>query len=176
MRLLNKVILALAVVLAIGVGVAVAAAITSTSFAGTTGTTDGATTIGGTSSTLQDSTAPVQTGTGDVSGPCDEAEHANDPQCSGAQTTEDNDDVAGVDVSGPCDEAEHADDPRCTGAQTRGDDDENNSGPSENSGPGNADEDSEDNSGPGNADEDLDDDSGSGESGHSGSGEDDSGP
>ena len=139
MRLLNKVILALAVVLAIGVGVAVAAAITSTSSAGTR-TTDGATPIGGTSSTLEDSTAPAQTGTGDVSGPCDEAEHANDPQCSGAQTTEDNDDVAGVDMSGPCDEAEHADDPRCTGAQTRGDDDENNSGSSENSGPGNADE------------------------------------
>ena len=87
MRLLNKVIVALAVVLAIGVGVAVAAAITSTSSAGTTGTTDGATTIGGTTSTLEDSTAPAQTGTGDVSGPCDEAEHADDPRCSGVQTT-----------------------------------------------------------------------------------------
>ena len=97
MRLLNKVIVALAVVLAIGVGVAVAAAITSTSSAGTTGATDGAT-IGGTTSTLEDSAVPAPTGTGDVSGPCDEAEHANDPRCSGAQTTEDNDDDAGVDV------------------------------------------------------------------------------
>ena len=88
MRLLNKVILALAVVLAVGVGVAVAAAITSTSSAGPTGTTDGATTIGGTTSTLEDSMARRQTGTGDVSGPCDEAEHANDPQCPGVQTTE----------------------------------------------------------------------------------------
>ena len=47
----------------------------------------------------------------DISGPCDEAEHANDPRCAGqAPTTrrpqgdEDN--------SGPCDEAEHAQRPR----------------------------------------------------------------
>jgi hypothetical protein len=61
------------------------------------------------------------------------------------------DDPAGVvDISGPCDEAEHAQDPRCTDVDLDGDDD--NSGPSENSGPGNADDESEhhkDNSGPG---------------------------
>jgi hypothetical protein len=65
----------------------------------------------------------------DISGPCDEAEHANDSRCTGAQapapapavpgvTT----DEAGEDVSGPCDEAEHANDPRCTGAATSTDD------------------------------------------------------
>ena len=59
----------------------------------------------------------------DLSGPCDEAEHRNDPRCTGATvpapapapvvTTADEDGPA--DVSGPCDEAEHRNDPRCTG-------------------------------------------------------------
>ena len=59
----------------------------------------------------------------DISGPCDEAEHRNDPRCTGATvpapapapivTTADDDGPA--DVSGPCDEAEHRNDPRCTG-------------------------------------------------------------
>src|SRR6185312_3836395 len=66
----------------------------------------------------------------DVSGPCDEAEHANDPRCTGAArvvagtapgataptTTTRDDDGNREDVRGPCDEAEHANDPRCTGA------------------------------------------------------------
>ena len=87
-------------------------------------------------------------------GPCDEAEHANDPRCApggdrdddgrGRDHPEDDvagnvgDDNAGVDISGPCDEAEHANDPRCTGAIPVGDDDRvDNSGPgSLNSGPG----------------------------------------
>ena len=74
---------------------------------------------------------------GDISGPCDEAEHANDPGCN-AQTPAAGDDQVpaqgGVDISGPCDEAEHANDPRCTGAPTGGRVD--NSGPgSANSGP-----------------------------------------
>jgi hypothetical protein len=64
----------------------------------------------------------------------------------------------GEDVRGPCDELEHANDPRCTDMQTLEDDDrgehrgrgrddadddrrEDRSGPSENSGPGNADDD-----------------------------------
>jgi hypothetical protein len=55
----------------------------------------------------------------DISGPCDEAEHANDPRCTGAgvdPTPEDSPSVdADEDISGPCDEAEHANDPRCTG-------------------------------------------------------------
>ena len=61
---------------------------------------------------------------GDVPGPCDEPEHANDPRCTGvAMSTDRVDDQPGrtvttsgaVDVSGPCDEPEHANDPRCTG-------------------------------------------------------------
>jgi hypothetical protein len=94
----------------------------------------------------------------DISGPCDEAEHANDPRCAGVApattTTVGDDDEAGEDISGPCDEAEHANDPRCTGAQaddgdrhgtnrgSSGDDDDSgddhggNSGRSGNSGHG----------------------------------------
>ena len=121
---------------------------------------------------------------GDVSGPCDEAEHANDPRCDGHQRPEDgrgndeNEDAG--DISGPCDEAEHANDPRCTGA---GGDRVDNSGPGsansghghgdddgdheDNSGPGNA---QEDNSGPGNSHDDGDVDDDHSGSGHSGSG------
>jgi hypothetical protein len=83
----------------------------------------------------------------DLRGPCDEAEHATDPRCTGAQDDrgrDDDDGDRGEDLRGPCDEAEHATDPRCTGAQDdrgREDDDdrgEDRSGPSGNSGPGNA--------------------------------------
>jgi hypothetical protein len=70
----------------------------------------------------------------DISGPCDEAEHRNDPRCTGASTpapapppvvTTADEDGPG-DISGPCDEAEHRNDPRCTGgaaADDRGHDD-----------------------------------------------------
>ncbi len=58
----------------------------------------------------------------DISGPCDEAEHATDPRCTRVDVavTEDSvdDNVATnsvEDISGPCDEAEHATDSRCTG-------------------------------------------------------------
>jgi hypothetical protein len=83
----------------------------------------------------------------DISGPCDEAEHANDPRCTGqAQAQQQAPAQGGVDVSGPCDEAEHANDPRCTGAP---------SGRVDNSGPGSVksghddDDGDEDHSGPG---------------------------
>src|SRR5215213_3309980 len=76
----------------------------------------------------------------EISGPCDEAEHAGDPRCTGAaaagraeddeageraEDRRDDDDAedratsrreAGEDLRGPCDEAAHAGDPRCTGA------------------------------------------------------------
>ncbi|MEP7114748.1 MAG: hypothetical protein ABI862_15885 [Ilumatobacteraceae bacterium] len=65
----------------------------------------------------------------DISGNCDEAEHADDAACAGANapgvtvnSTENN----VKDVSGNCDEAEHANDPSCTGTDTAVDD---NSGP-----------------------------------------------
>ena len=160
----NKLFLIVALVLAVGVGVAVAA--------GTNGgsTTDPASTVV------------------DVKGPCDEAEHANDPECAGAQVPEDDDadeqgedanddrgrgrdhaeddavdddDDQGEDISGPCDEAEHANDPRCTGVggDDQGEDadeqGEDNSGPSANSGPGSSHDDRDGgNSGPGGGDDD----------------------
>ena len=114
----------------------------------------------------------AQTGV-DISGPCDEAEHANDPRCAGQARRRTNQAPAqtGVDISGPCDEAEHANDPRCTGAPT---------GRVDNSGPGSvnsgrdddADDDhgDEDHSGPGGGD---DDDGGDDHSGHGGGGDDD---
>ena len=105
----------------------------------------------------------------DISGPCDELEHANDPRCNGqAPAAGGRDDVrreAGEDISGPCDELEHANDPRCTGAATGNRVD--NSGPgSVNSGPGS--------SHSGRDDDDRFDDHG-GNSGHGGGGDDDSG-
>ena len=63
-----------------------------------TGLTTGATTTTttGTTTTVEDDivvgTAPVGTTTVDISGPCDEAEHANDPRCTGADSVEHDDD------------------------------------------------------------------------------------
>jgi hypothetical protein len=92
----------------------------------------------------------------DISGPCDEAEHAGDPRCGGQAPANQAPAQGGVDISGPCDEAEHAGDPRCTGA---GGDREDNSGPgSSHSGGGD-----DDSSGPG----------GGGNSGPGGGGDDD---
>ena len=102
----------------------------------------------------------------DVSGPCDEAEHANDPRCAGVSVTTVTTDSSGEDVSGPCDEAEHANDPRCTGST--GDDATVGGDREDNSGSGSVDDDDdpdEDNSGSGSVDDgdDPDDDnSGSG--------------
>ena len=88
--------------------------------------------------TSDDSTTSATTeGIEDISGPCDEAEHRNDPRCAGVSTpapapapgvTTGDDDGPG-DISGPCDEAEHRNDPRCTGgaaADDRGADDGGN--------------------------------------------------
>ena len=63
----------------------------------------------------------------DISGPCDEAEHRNDPRCAGtpapapAPVVTTADDEGPGDISGPCDEAEHRNDPRCTGGTTTDD-------------------------------------------------------
>src|SRR3712207_4788268 len=67
-----------------------------------------------------DDSRPQQVTTSEISGPCDEAEHANDPRCAGVQAPRRAGAPAagaGVDISGPCDEAEHANDPRCAGVQ-----------------------------------------------------------
>jgi hypothetical protein len=70
----------------------------------------------------------------DISGPCDEAEHANDPRCAGVQVPRGAAGAPtpqpGVDISGPCDEAEHIGDPRCTGVGA------GDAGRIDNSGPG----------------------------------------
>ncbi|MCP9486817.1 MAG: hypothetical protein MSC30_13225 [Gaiellaceae bacterium MAG52_C11] len=87
-------------------------------------------------------TSATTTEADDISGPCDEAEHANDPRCTGTGTSTGADDdpvpagttIGTDDVSGPCDEPEHANDPRCTGIGTTNDDDDR-------SGPGGADDD-----------------------------------
>jgi hypothetical protein len=113
---------------------------------------------------------PLRRDTGvDISGPCDEAEHANDPRCAGVRVPATPDAPAGVDISGPCDEAEHIGDPRCSGVGAGG------AGRVDNSGPGSAnpgrgddfdddrhgDDFDDDSSGPGRGgdDDDFDDDS-----------------
>ncbi|HLM32195.1 MAG TPA: hypothetical protein VK326_11105 [Solirubrobacterales bacterium] len=133
--------------------------------------------VGGATIVLADSGEPdvglrsTTTTAEDVSGPCDEAEHASDPRCAGDAAGIDDDrgrdhpeddaidDDDGVieDISGPCDEAEHAADPECTGvvatAPAVDDDDDaadDNSGPgSTSSGPGGPGDDGGDSSGPG---------------------------
>jgi hypothetical protein len=142
-------------------------------------------------------TATVRTAAttaGDVSGPCDEAEHANDPRCApgngrhhaaagdkhggvqGNDANAANEAEIGEDVSGPCDEAEHANDPRCAPgvpAGQAGEDEGADDDPGEvdNSGPGSV------NSGPGSTSSgpsDEADDHG-GDNDHSGSGSGDEG-
>ena len=89
-------------------------------------TTAGTTTTGTT--TAATTNAVTTGGVEDISGPCDEAEHRNDPRCAGVTTpapapapgVTTGDDAPG-DISGPCDEAEHRNDPRCTG-EAAGDD------------------------------------------------------
>ena len=124
MSTLAKLLLVPAAVLVAVAGVALAGGASSAFEGGSSGTVP---TDATTNATTTDA---VGTETGsriDISGPCDEAEHANDPRCAGvvqpgaaAGTA-----VGGVDISGPCDELEHVNDPRCTGAG-RADD---NSGP-----------------------------------------------
>ena len=110
--------------------------------------TTGATTSG---------TTTGETTTQDISGPCDEAEHRDDPRCTGAstlapapapaRTTTTVDDGPG-DISGPCDEAEHRNDPRCTGAAGDGDRRGGDDDRDDNSGHGSGgDDDDEDRSG-----------------------------
>ena len=89
----------------------------------------------------------------DISGPCDEAEHRNDPRCAGinapppapgapATTTDDVNDI-----SGPCDEAEHANDPRCTGGAAGDDRNDGRGDDDDNSGHGSGNDDDDDRSG-----------------------------
>ena len=101
-------------------------------------------------------TQTLTAATVDISGPCDEAEHANDPRCTGGTPTTparaDDRREPGEDVRGPCDEVEHADDPRCMGGTAATDDDR--SGPSGRDNEDRAED--EDNSGPGHGSDDDD--------------------
>ncbi len=148
------------------------------------------TTVAGTSTTVPQpvpTSIPATTSTVpgglDISGNCDEAEHANDPGClgvnpvpttvpgggsvttvpTGSSTTV----PGGEDISGNCDEAEHANDPECQPATT--------AAPGSTPAPAPVDNDrgceNDDNSGHGHcgddesSDDDDDDNSGSGSSG-----------
>jgi hypothetical protein len=89
----------------------------------------GATSTGDTTTSATTTAGTTTDDANDISGPCDEAEHRNDPRCTGVSTpapapapgvTTADDDGPG-DISGPCDEAEHRNDPRCTGGAAAGD-------------------------------------------------------
>ena len=140
MSTFTKILLVPALVVAFSVGVAIAAS-------GGGGDSSPLAQVAPSTSTLEtttDETTTTQTTTGiDVSGPCDEAEHANDPRCTGVEDDRDDDN------SGPGrGDDDHGDD-------DRGDDD--NSGPgSHSSGPGHADDD-DDSSGHGSGGDDEDD-------------------
>ena len=90
----------------------------------TTNTTNDTTTAATTTVRPRESGMPRprrQTGV-DISGPCDEAEHANDPRCTGA--VDDDDDRDDDDNSGPGsgDDDDHSD----RSGPNRGSDDDNN--------------------------------------------------
>jgi hypothetical protein len=131
---MSKLLAGIIAALFVGVGVAAASSLTSR---------DDSPTPTGSVSTLDSTASTGTTDTGeDISGPCDEAEHATDPRCTGSATdgattggtTTGDDDRGrgfrepGEDISGPCDEAEHANDPRCVGGALD-DDRGGNSGP-----------------------------------------------
>jgi hypothetical protein len=103
---MSKLVIGLAafVLLAAGGALAGGALTDSTS---DTGTTTNETTTAGTT-TNEVTTAGTTTGAEDVRGPCDEAEHANDPRCTGtapAEREDRHDDNRGRD-----DDREHDDD------------------------------------------------------------------
>ncbi len=88
-----KLLLLPALVVAFSVGVALAASTGSDEAdpaplpaSGTTtldtGSTEAGTTVETGTTTVEDGTTTVEDGV-DISGPCDEAEHANDPRCTG---------------------------------------------------------------------------------------------
>ncbi len=88
---------------------------TTTTGTTTTGTTtsDDTTTSAATTDDILvgDAPAPTVTGSEDISGPCDEAEHANDPRCTGGAGADDRSDDDGADDrSGSSDDSDDRDD------------------------------------------------------------------
>jgi hypothetical protein len=165
---MTKLLAGIVAALLVGVGVAAASSLSASDDPVPTGSTLDSTASSGTteSTGTTETTRTTQTGE-DLSGPCDEAEHANDPRCTGAapagRTTTGDDDrrdhgvrEPGEDVRGPCDEAEHANDPRCTGAAEAGDRDDDRRGGNSGPGGGHDDDDRDDHSGRGGGDDDDD--------------------
>jgi hypothetical protein len=131
----NKIIVLALTVLALGAGAAVAAS------------------RGGASDDLLGATTSTATSTvADVKGPCDEAEHASDPRCAGAQVPEDNDQAENEDANDDNGQA-NDDGPNHDVNDDNGGDD---SGPSADSGHGGGGDDSSgsDHSGHGGGDDD----------------------
>ena len=116
------------------------------------------------------------TGTVDLRGPCDEAEHANDPRCAGPQVPEDNANEPNRDNNQVDDDqvAEDDDGPLHDLGDDNPGEDHGNRGPgSQNSGPGNERDRSDDvgfddHGGHGSDDSGFDDHGGSGHSGSDG--------
>jgi hypothetical protein len=71
---------------------------------------DSTTSTQGTTTNDTTTLGTTTTETGDISGPCDEAEHANDPRCTGATTVERDDDRRGRRNRGRDDDRGHGDD------------------------------------------------------------------
>src|SRR5215204_4697102 len=91
---MSKLLAGIIAALIVGVGVAAASSLTASNTdpvpTGSISTLDSNASTGTTESTRTTETTPTETGE-DVSGPCDEAEHANDPRCTGGATTQDDD-------------------------------------------------------------------------------------
>ncbi len=100
----------------------------------TTGTTTGTTTAATTAATTTDDivigNAPAATTTNgvDISGPCDEAEHANDPRCTGAAGDDRDDDNSGPGSGDDNDDREDHDNSGPGSGDNDDDDDNDNSG------------------------------------------------
>src|SRR5215210_828001 len=91
---MSKLLAGIIAALLVGVGVAAASSLTTSNDdpvpTSSISTVDSTGTTGATGTT--ETTPPTSTETGeDVSGPCDEAEHADDPRCTGGATTTDDD-------------------------------------------------------------------------------------
>ena len=115
---------ALGVMLAVAVGGTGGGSTPTLDRATTVGTTTGVstTTTGETTTTAETTTAAETTTTTttgvDISGPCDEAEHRNDPRCTGAATVRDDRDG---------DDGDHRGRNRGRGSDDDGDDDRSGS-------------------------------------------------
>src|SRR5215210_2253061 len=91
---MSKLLAGIIAALLVGVGVAAASSLTTSNDdpvpTSSISTVDSTGTTGATGTT--ETTPPTSTEAGeDVSGPCDEAEHADDPRCTGGATTTDDD-------------------------------------------------------------------------------------